>query len=327
MSTDLARSRVAFLQSCLVAIREAQSLPPSQALHPSHTLAPNWYLGYGNTPSLTLKADSSFVTAPSFSTTPYTLCSLPLNRTAALAINGPYAHFFVHDPRDEAGFGGSTFTVLTSDGTSRSFRGPWSSRVSAISTHFPTSPALCECSLNCCSALTLRSIIHRMAHLDRSVPANLTGPGLFGSPNPSSLSNPAGRWALLAHSALYSESEFECYITPIIILPGDSGFWMKGDDSKHYLTHNSIARSSQICIIDPSSSTPLWTPPPESTTDWDEAELADLPNSGVDSETLEDVEDTVARTIRNTPTSEIELKPSLLDPDLFDDRDRNDSSL
>jgi hypothetical protein len=206
-----------------------------------------------------------------------------------------------------------------------------------------------------------------MSHLNREVPANLTGPGPFSSEKPSSLSNPAGRWALLAHSALFSSSEFECYITPIIILPGDSGFWMKGDE--HSPTYNAIARSSQIYIIDPPQRTPLWTPPvpsrpvdsiipgrtlaistntcmpapigcgkpitefrdslsrreyfisalcqscqdsvfpppPEDTTDWDAAELADEPNSGVD--------------------SEIEFKPSILDPDLFDDRDRNDSRL
>lgn len=406
MSTDLARARVAFLQACLVAAHEALTLPPEQAINPAHTLAPEWYLGYGNSPSLSLKNNGSFVTAPSFSATPFSLCPLPHSNTAALGINGPYAKFFIHNPSDEKGYGGSTFTVLITSGDTRSFRGPWSSRVSAISTHFPTSPALCECSLNCCSALTLRSIIHRMAHLDRSVPANISTPSTRDPSNEQgSLRNPAGRWALLAHSALYSESEFECYITPIILLPGDSGFWMKGDDSKHDLAHNSIARSSQIYIIDPPQRLPLWTPPvpsrpvdsiipgrvaaiqsqtcmpkplgcggpatsftdtrsraeyaisgfcqscqdaifgapsaegstpvegstipePDETTDWDEAELADLPNSGVDPETLEDVEDTVARTIRNTPTSELELKPNPSDPspdpDLFDDRDRND---
>lgn len=262
MSQSLSASRIAFLQSCLLASRQAESLSPPLTIPDHLTLSPNWYLGYGNSPSLRLTegTSNSFASAPSFSSTPHLLHTEDKN-TAALAINGPFARFFVHNPKDEAGYGGSLFTITTTSGESRSFRGPWSSRASAISPLFPSSPALCECSLNCCSALTLRSILHRMSFMDRSVPANITGPGLFGSPTPCSLSNPAGRWALLAHSSLYSPTEFEMYFTPIII-DNNGGYWMKGDDSKHDSPHNTIARGSQICILDPSTRFPLHIPTP-----------------------------------------------------------------
>jgi hypothetical protein len=39
-----------------------------------------------------------------------------------------YVNFFVHQPRDETGYGGRTFNVTMLDGTKRSIKGPWSSR-------------------------------------------------------------------------------------------------------------------------------------------------------------------------------------------------------
>lgn len=262
MSESLSASRIAFLQSCLVASRHAESLTSPLTIPDHLTLSPNWCLGYGNSPSLTLTegTSTSFASAPPFSSTPH-LLHADGKCTAALAINGPFARFFFHDPSNETGYGGSIFSVFTTSGETRSFRGPWSSRASAISPLFPSSPLLCECSLNCCNALTLRSILHRMSFMDRTVPANLTGPGLFGSSKPCSLSNPAGRWALLAHSSLYSPTEFEHYITPIIILPDNSGFWMKGDTEAHGHT-STLARGSQICILDPSTRYPLHIPAP-----------------------------------------------------------------
>ena len=45
------------------------------------------------------------------------------------------ANYFVHDPNNETGFGGRTFTVKTADGP-KAFKGPWSSRCSVINREF-----------------------------------------------------------------------------------------------------------------------------------------------------------------------------------------------
>lgn len=42
------------------------------------------------------------------------------------------AHFFVHDPRDQTGFGGRVYSGITEDGEPFSVKGPWSSGPSEI---------------------------------------------------------------------------------------------------------------------------------------------------------------------------------------------------
>jgi hypothetical protein len=58
--------------------------------------------------------------------------------TAFLAINAQgLASYSVHNPRNERGYGGSLQTYTLYDGSTRTVRGPWSSRCSVINAVFP----------------------------------------------------------------------------------------------------------------------------------------------------------------------------------------------
>lgn len=52
--------------------------------------------------------------------------------TAYFYEDGGYVSFFVHDPNDESGFAGRTFSGKLEDGSEFSVRGPWSSSASAM---------------------------------------------------------------------------------------------------------------------------------------------------------------------------------------------------
>ncbi len=52
--------------------------------------------------------------------------------TAYFAVDGVFASFMFHDPRNQAGYGGSVFDLTMSDGTIRKVKGPWSSSDSAM---------------------------------------------------------------------------------------------------------------------------------------------------------------------------------------------------
>lgn len=54
------------------------------------------------------------------------------NRTFYVGLVDGVAHFFVHDPRNQQGFGGRTYSGVTEDGESFAVKGPWSSGPSEI---------------------------------------------------------------------------------------------------------------------------------------------------------------------------------------------------
>jgi len=49
-----------------------------------------------------------------------------------LGLAGEYAHFYVHDTRNETGFNGKVFNLTMADGSTRSIEGPWQSRASVF---------------------------------------------------------------------------------------------------------------------------------------------------------------------------------------------------
>lgn len=57
-------------------------------------------------------------------------------RTTCRAEKGVVVRYFTHDPRDQAGYGGSVYTATDRNGVTYSFKGPWSSRSAVINSIF-----------------------------------------------------------------------------------------------------------------------------------------------------------------------------------------------
>lgn len=54
------------------------------------------------------------------------------NGTMYYAEKGGYVRFFLHNPKNETGFGGATFRGVLEDGTGFAVKGPWSSNPDAV---------------------------------------------------------------------------------------------------------------------------------------------------------------------------------------------------
>jgi hypothetical protein len=65
------------------------------------------------------------------------------NSTLYFAEKDGYVSFFLHNPRDQTGYGGSTFEVTLIDGTKVRVKGPWSSRAAVMNNYFQ--PHCMEC--------------------------------------------------------------------------------------------------------------------------------------------------------------------------------------
>lgn len=92
----------------------------------------NWNDKYDNNPELVitvkeLPKEEEFCYA-----------SKPLGSGSVLyrAEHNEFVRFYYHDPRDESGFGGRTFTLKSNFGQDTEIKGRWSSRASAVNRHF-----------------------------------------------------------------------------------------------------------------------------------------------------------------------------------------------
>lgn len=90
--------------------------------------------GFGNMPRLILVVDK----LPDLKDLVYKVQSIGDN-TLYWAEKEGYVSFFLHNPKDESGFGGRVFTLLLESGEKIKIAGPWSSRSSVTNIYFPHS--------------------------------------------------------------------------------------------------------------------------------------------------------------------------------------------
>jgi len=85
----------------------------------------DWNEGYGNDPELQVLVDE--IPSP-IEFDAYERSS----GTVYFGSKDGYCRYFYHDPSNEDGFGGSSFTLLMSDGSEKVIKGPWASRAGAM---------------------------------------------------------------------------------------------------------------------------------------------------------------------------------------------------
>lgn len=93
-----------------------------------------WIKGYGNNPMIQITVDK----LPELKELIYQTHQDRDNGVAYFAEHkSGYVHYFYHTPRNQTGFGGSTFTGKLVDGSTFTVKGPWSSNSQAMNQWFP----------------------------------------------------------------------------------------------------------------------------------------------------------------------------------------------
>ena len=101
----------------------------------------NWYEGYANDPNFIMHVDSM----PDNDEFIFEAKELTPERTLYFAEHeSGLVRFYCHDTRNESGYGGSSVTLNMKDGSTKTIKGPWSSRSGAMNNHFRHSV---ECSI------------------------------------------------------------------------------------------------------------------------------------------------------------------------------------
>lgn len=90
------------------------------------------YLDFDNPPTLCVE-----ISEPLQIETPWEILHEDSEGTLVMQQEGPFANFLYEDKHNHDGYGGRRFELLLKDGSSRTLKGPWSSREACVNKYIP----------------------------------------------------------------------------------------------------------------------------------------------------------------------------------------------